>query len=297
MAKKSVQMEDWNPDDENNTQETKPVAEKVQESVPAPPEPEIREPNPKPNPKMHNNGIYDVITGLPTDGKLYPEGTKIQGRTLKVQEIKMLSGMTEENANDIVNSILERTVSGIEPQKIYSADKLYIMFWLRANTFQDSGFNVKFECNSCHKPSEYKFELDQLQIKTLSEEMLENLNESFTLPNGDEISIGLMTVGDEIEVERFMKENANKMMNFEEDIVNLCKTIRTINGKKMGTISKYQYITDTLDAGNYVHLESYLEDKSVGLEPTVNVKCEKCGVASDTMLPFRPDFFLPKIRI
>lgn len=300
MPKKSVQMEDWNPNDENQQSSTHKVEKKNQPPENKPetsPQQEISKPDKQINPNLSNDGIFDVIIGLPTDGKLYPEGTKISGRTLSVKEIKMLSGMTEDNANDIINTILHRTVSGIEPENIYSADKLYIMFWLRANTYKDSGFNVKFECGSCKKPSEFKFELDQLQIKTLSDGMLENLNESFTLPNKDEIAIGLMTVGDEMEVEQFMKDNVNKMMDFDEDIVNQCKMITSINGKKMGTIMKYQYITETLDAGNYAYFEAYLEDKSVGLEPTINVKCEICEVSTDTVLPFRPDFFLPKIRV
>ena len=291
-TKKSVKMEEWNPDEQNNkeapVQPPLPVQHQVQ-PVQNDPIQAMQTPT--------NNDIYDVIIGLPTDGKLYPEGTVIKARPLNVTEVKILAGMTEDNADDIVNDILQRTVIGIDVDDIYSADKLFIMFWLRANTYQESGYNVKFECGKCNTDSEFAFELDQLEIKQLTEETLKFLNDSFELPNKDKITFSLLTVGDEKENVRFLKTNKSSFMNFDPEILAVCRMIDTINGKKLGMIDKYMYIIDTLNPSNYSFLESYLEDKSVGLEPTITVKCQKCGGASNTMLPFRPDFFLPKIRI
>jgi hypothetical protein len=285
-------MEEWNPDEQNNkevpVQPSLPVQHQVQ-PVQSDPIREMQTPT--------NNDIYDVIIGLPTDGRLYPEGTVIKARPLKVTEVKILAGMTEDNADDIVNDILQRTVIGIDINDIYTADKLFIMFWLRANTYKESGYNVKFECGKCNTDSEFAFELDQLEIKKLTKETLNFLNNSFDLPNKDKITFSLLTVGDEKENVKFLKTNKSSLMNFDPEILAVCRMIDTINGKKLGMIDKYMYITDTLNPSNYSFLESYLEDKSVGLEPTITVKCQKCGGASNTMLPFRPDFFLPKIRI
>ena len=285
MTKKSVKMEEWNPEDENKPQ--------IQEE----PKPKITQPKPETPKEQKPSGIYDVIEGLPTNGKLYPEGTVIRARPLKVTEVKMLAGMTEHTANEIVNDILDRTVQGIPIDDIYSADKLYIMFWLRANTYKESGYNVKFECSKCETESEFAFELDQLNIKTISDETLEFLNKPFKLPNGDIITFSLLTVGDEKQNEEFLKQNKNSLMNFDQEIVALCRMIHTINGEKKGMIDKYMYCTDQLDPSNYSYLESYMEDKGAGLEPTIKVKCTKCGGASETMLPFRPDFFLPRVHV
>jgi len=285
MTKKSVKMEEWNPEDENKPQ--------IQEE----PKPKITQSKPETPKEQKPSGIYDVIEGLPTNGKLYPEGIVIRARPLKVTEVKMLAGMTEHTANEIVNDILDRTVQGIPIDDIYSADKLYIMFWLRANTYKESGYNVKFECSKCETESEFAFELDQLNIKTISDETLEFLNKPFKLPNGDIITFSLLTVGDEKQNEEFLKQNKNSLMNFDQEIVALCRMIHTINGEKKGMIDKYMYCTDQLDPSNYSYLESYMEDKGAGLEPTIKVKCTKCGGASETMLPFRPDFFLPRVHV
>jgi hypothetical protein len=280
MTKKPVKMEEWNPEDDKKPQKAK-----------------AKIPEEKKKPDMATiNDVYDVISGLPTDGRLYPDGTVIKARALKVLEVKILAGITEETANDIVNDILERTVQGIDINDIYSADKLYIMFWLRANTYKESGYNVKFECPKCKTDSEFAFELDQLNIKIITDDALKFLNGSFELPNNDKLTFKLLTVGDEKQNEQFLKDNKSSLMNFDEEIIAICRMISTINGEKKGMIDKYMYITEQLSPVDYSYLESYLEDKGAGLEPTINVKCQKCGVTSDTMLPFRPDFFLPKIR-
>ena len=300
MNRNAPKMVDYDPNEGNNQSSTKQKTEqnknKEAPDVNENSQPSVSSPVAKDN-SIDSNSVFGSINGLPTGGKLYPDGTKIEGRPLKVQEIKMLSQMTEENANDIVNTILERAITGIEIDNIYSADKLFIMFWLRANTYQESGYNVKFECGKCDSLSEFEFELDQLKIKKLDDEKEEFLTKPFKLPNGDKLTFSLLTVGDEREVQKFLEDNKNSMMQFDDDIVNICKMIGTVNGKKMGMISCYRYLTDELDAPNYMYLESYLEDKSAGLEPLITVKCEKCGGASETMLPFRPDFFLPKVRL
>ena len=281
--KKSVRMEDWNPEDDNKKPKTPPKIETIET------------PKLTATSDVDNDGIYDIIDNLPC-GILYPEGTVIKARPLNVIEVKMLAGMTEDTANDITNTILERTVIGIDVDRVYSADKLYIMFWLRANTYKESGYNVKFECPRCNTDSEYAFELDKLNIKTITEENLNLMRDSFKLPNNDVLKFSILTVGDEKQNEQFLRENKTSLMNFDQEIVALCRTIQSINGEKKGMIDKYMYCTETLDPVNYSYLESYMEDKGAGLEPTINVKCSKCGGASDTMLPFRPDFFLPKYR-
>jgi hypothetical protein len=284
MAKnKTIQMEEYDPN--------KPSS-KLQEK----PKTETKKPE-KEKPVDEDNDIYDIIEGLPTLGKLYSEGTVIKARPLKVSEVKMLAGMTEDTANNIVNQILERTIRGIDIEDIYTADKMYIMFWLRANTYKESGYEVSFECNECKKTSQYKFELDVLNVKQLTDDDAKTLKKEFKLPNGDKIKFKLLTVKDENDNEKFLKQNKTALMNFEDEMVSICRMIDTINGEKKGMIDKYMYLSEQLLPTDYAYLESYLENASVGLEPTISVKCTKCGGEADVLLPFRPDFFLPKVRV
>lgn len=280
-SKRSMRMEDYDP----NAKEVIQPKEEIQ------PKPEVKKQ------PVNDNDFFDVIDGLPTGGKLYEEGTEIKARPLKVAEVKMLAGMTEATANNVVNDILQRAVRGIEIDNLYTADKLYIMFWLRANTYKESGYEVKFECPLCNSNSQYAFELDALNIKELSDDDIDKLDQQFELPNGDKIKFKLLTIKDENDNEKFLKQNKNSMLLFDEEILGVCRMIKDVNGEKQGMIDKYMYLTEKLSPVDYAYLESYLEKSSVGLEPTIDVKCQKCGGASDTMLPFRPDFFLPKVRV
>jgi len=257
--------------------------------------------NPSPTPQqaqVPDEMGYEKITGFPTSMLLYPEGTVIKGRPMKVGEVKMLANMNEETANDIINDILSKAIVGIDIKDIYASDKMFIMFWLRAKTYPESGYDVKFECGKCNELSEFTFELNKLKIKELEELDVEKIKTSYTSPSGKHsFMFKYLTVEDEMATEDFLRKNKTSMMSFDDDIINICRMIKTINGEKMGTIGKYQYLTTEMSVPDYAHLESYVESISVGLEPTINVKCNKCGVASDTMLPFRPDFFFPTARI
>jgi len=114
-------------------------------------------------------GFYP-INDLPSKYKLYPQGTIIYGRPLRVIEVKQLSQMGEENSGNVINSILRSATKGIKIEDILIADKVYILFWLRANTYKDSGYKVDFNCLKCKKPSSYSFALDALDVTYIKDD-------------------------------------------------------------------------------------------------------------------------------
>ena len=100
---------------------------------------------------------YHEITDLPSKYRLYPKGTKIFARPLKVLEVKALASINEDNANYIINDTLSKTIQGITIDDLVVADKLYLVFWLRANTYRESGYVVDFYCRHCESESTYEF--------------------------------------------------------------------------------------------------------------------------------------------
>jgi hypothetical protein len=79
--------------------------------------------------EQSNSPNYWAINGLPSNYLLYPKGTQILGRPLKVLEVKKLSSINEENADFIINDILKRTIKGINIDNLLVADKLFIILW------------------------------------------------------------------------------------------------------------------------------------------------------------------------
>ena len=204
------------------------------------------------------------ITDLPSKYKLYPEGTVIYGRPMRVLEVKQLSMMGEDNSFSIVNNIIRSCVRGMRVEDILQADKMYILFWLRANTYKDPGYTVDFDCTKCNQPSKYYFNLDVLNVEYIKDENIERL--PIVLPiNGDKVLLHYQTIGDSIEIENLKaKTLGNKLVEYDDDILSLASSILTVNEKVMTLEQKYKYIT-SLDAGDYAFLETENGEKEISL--------------------------------
>jgi hypothetical protein len=237
---------------------------------------------------------YFPITDLPSKYKLYPEGTMIHGRPLGVLEVKQLSQMSENNSNIIINGILKSATRGIKVEDLLIADKIYILFWLRANTYKDSGYKVDFKCLKCEKDSTYSFTLDALQITYIKDDYIDGT--PFELPiSKDKIILRFQTIKDVTEVENFKsKVQGNRLEEYDDDILTLASKI-SVNEKIMSLKQKYDYII-ALNAGDYAMLDSTDTEREIGVSQVVNVKCGLCGQISYAGLSFRPEFFVPKYK-
>ena len=134
---------------ENPDEKTK---EKVNEKLPEENQIIAKE-NPGVEPAQEAPMGFFPIVDLPSRYKLYPKGTKIFGRPLRVLEVKQLSQMGEDNSGTVINSVLKSATVGFNVNELLVSDKVYILFWLRANTYRDSGYRVDFECLKCGKES------------------------------------------------------------------------------------------------------------------------------------------------
>lgn len=248
-------------------------------------------------PKVDDSAIYWDVTGIPTGYKLYPEGTAIKARPLKVLEVKKLTSINEYNADQVINDILSKCITGIDINELYISDKLYLIFWLRANSFRDSNYLVDFICPKCDKDSHYHFNIDSVNIDPVKDEY--NENRIIKLSSGDEITIRLLKVKDEIGLDSFKDRYGTIITNsgdeIDDELLGLSFMIDTINGKHPDPLSKYNYILG-LDPQDYSTISTYVDDNIVGVKPYMNVVCEKCGGESQIGITFRPDFFLPKYR-
>lgn len=242
-----------------------------------------------------NDANYYQIEGLPSGCKFYPENTKIYGRPLKVLEVKQLSSINEENADNIINSILKKTIKGINIDDILIADKLYIVFWLRSNTYKESGYMMKYKCGTCKQETQHEFLLEHLGIRNIPDTFsLDKLE--FQLKNKDKIVFGFPTIKQERIVDEFKVTASSYISNIDSDIVGLCVLIKTINGEPKTMLEKYNYII-TLEPILYAYLVSYISKWSFGINPFVNVTCEHCGGGSVMGVTFQSDFWIPEITI
>jgi hypothetical protein len=237
-----------------------------------------------------NKDNFWEITDLPSKFKVYPNGTKLYGRPLKVLEVKKLATIDENNVNSIINDILAKTIKGINIRDLLLADKLFLVFWLRANTYKDSSYSVAFKCPRCKVDSAYSFSLDSISIKYIKDDY-EN-SRKYTLPiSKNEITTKYLTVGNEDMGEEF-KNKYKEVLEINDEVLGVALSIAKIDSKEFTLYDNYMYLIN-MNPGDYSYLETNILKNDVGIDPIMTVKCNKCGGNSPVGVTFREDFFVP----
>lgn len=233
------------------------------------------------------------IEGIPTDYRLYPEGTKIYGRPLNVKEVKLLAGMNETNYTFIINEILQNAISGIDIGELFVADKLYILFWLRANTYKNEGYSTEYICSHCGAKNSYLFTMDKLTVVTLNDKDFDPDKEVKLLTVDDTIKIGFPKVKDENKVNQMLKMNKQ----LDEDTLSMATMIKTINEEEMSLKYIYEYLNN-LSVEDYAFIKSYLEEFDIGISQIIPVTCSNQTCQEENLMEvrFQPEFFLPKYQ-
>ncbi len=237
---------------------------------------------------------YLPIESLPSNYKLYPPNTKILARPLTVLEVKLLASMDENNYNFIINDILKRTTKGIDVDDLLVADKHFIIFWLRANTYKNSGYEIDFYCEACSKNSKYNFDLDVLDVAYISDDASEE-KEKVLPTSQDKISLKFKRIKDENKVMGFIKQAKNAITKYDDEIIDIASSINKINGEEMSLLNKYEYI-EKMHPVDFSYLISYLDTIMFGVKEQVNAICNDCKAVTPIGVTFRPEFFIPKYQ-
>lgn len=248
-------------------------------------------------PKFKKDNFHK-IDGLPSNYLLYPEGTEIFGRPLNVKEVKVLSEMDETNVNEIVNRVFSTATYGYPVEKMLEADKFYIIFWLRANTYKNSGYEIPFTCSKCEKETHYDFNVDAINVKRMSS--LEDIEKEITLPDSqNQIRVKLLTVEDRSRVEGTKKMfSRSSVIEIDEDILEMAAKLLSVNGQDVPNLKdRYDYIV-SLSAPDYAYLDSFMSHLDIGVIPVIEAKCGHPGCGGMTLVEvrFQSDFFIPKYK-
>ncbi len=241
---------------------------------------------------------YWPIDDLPSKTLLYPNGVKFLGRPLNVLEVKKLSSMNESNADFIVNETITKCIKteGLSVDDIAVSDKAFILYWLRANTYKNSGFMINYTCPHCEKEAEYKFSLDVLDTKYLDEKYV-NL-EPIELPESKQkIKVKHLTIKDESNIKNFIKSyQKSAVIKLDSDLAYTCAQIDYVEGFEFRSLKdRYDFLM-SCHPSDYSYIESYIAHIAFGVRPYVEATCphEGCGLTSIQELFFRPEFFIPE---
>lgn len=261
----------------------------------------------------YGDNYYKInMDDLPTKGKLYG-GKEIYLRNFKVIEIKRLSTVDENTANDVINDIMSKLVKGVEFEQIAAVDKIALLFYVRMNTFPDPKYKINFTCTNmvpdeeggereCGHQNQLFFTANDLEIKQLDDSFtMDDLR--FNLPNGDEIRWRLPVVADEKNIIQavnqikidFESHKDYKDIEVDSDIVAYAFVITMINGNELSVADKYLYITEVLTPQDFVVLTDEMNNKyDIGVNTMIKTTCSKCGGRVSVPVMFSSEFFLPQ---
>lgn len=242
-------------------------------------------------------GNYLEITDLPSRFKFYPEGIKLYGRPLKVSEIKKLTAMDEFNYNEIIKDVLSASIKGIDIDEIYNADKLYLIFWLRARTYKNANFVTNYVCEHCKRKTEYHINMDMFDIEYLDEDF--EMKPLTLLNSGHVLEFDFLKIRDEQKILEFQKMIQKNLTKYDDDTITMAGMIKKIDGKNVGIGKACEFIASLEDEPeDYAQLNSHVLKLDFGIVPEIKAVCthSDCKKVNHRPISFRPEFFIPEFK-
>lgn len=117
--------------------------------------------------ELYNNYWKLVKDEIPSRGVFYDKSSYIKIRPLNVQEIKYLSTLNEFNSTDVINEIIEKCCifKNMVFEDLLLADREYLIFWLRANSFQaNNGYELNLICDNCNEKYQQHIRLGEFPV-------------------------------------------------------------------------------------------------------------------------------------
>lgn len=135
----------------------------------------------------------DQIVELPSRGIGYPEGMgKVTIRNMTFEDEKMLSESTPDQ--DVVNLLLTRCVDNLDPDMLYSPDKIYLLYKIRELSY-GSSVKLSGNCSNCKEENHLDIDLSQLPVTTASDDFTDT--RTVSLPDlGKKIKIRIPRASD-----------------------------------------------------------------------------------------------------
>jgi len=221
-----------------------------------------------------------IPINLPSGCLVYPEvdPADIKVRAYQGRDEVYLAQINPVNLERNYFEVLKEVIQGVDPLQLTLGDRLYIIIWECINSYTDT-IKVKTVCSHCMKDVEVSVDLRTLNSVSLPEDFKQPY--PVTLPvSGEEVQLRLLTVEDDIAVEKYGKKNDDTMLYrfarslvTEDDIVTTLKKFESMHAKDLIKIMGFHE--------NFFH----------GPEMESSFDCPDCGEEDDVDVPFLTELF------
>lgn len=225
---------------------------------------------------------------LPSKGMYYKAPLYVS--ELSPVDLKNLNQMTEDNANQVINTVLSNCIHNINYKDILQGDKIWLLFYIRSVTYDDFPIFIKYSCPECKKVDTYKVRLNELKVNYASDKFDPELE----LPRcGKTITLRYPTLRLEERAQALTK-NDQIIEAVDPELAEIALYIEAVDGQPVSPLEAYKFIK-TMKALDFVTFSNYMIEHNVGLVPIVDIPCT-CGNTVKKKIGFTPDFFFPDFK-
>lgn len=237
---------------------------------------------------------YTETHKLPSLGLLNKIGSDIVLRNMTTNEEKVLLGSTSDALDSVMNACIVEP-AGLKVNDLISPDKHFILIKLRVLSFGPEYF-VKHKCPHCGKVSEYKIDLDKLEVHYLDSNFKEPYD-VITLPvSKQSVELKLPRMSELNEADKKARQFHKKFPEAQGDIAyiyRLMANIYSIDGNSELTSIELQKFVEGLHSRDTAYLKHRMGKIKIGIDTAIYEECTNgsCGEDVKFELPINGEFF------
>lgn len=261
--------------------------------------------NQQPQPSDPGYSPPAAAVPLPSQGKVYPEGSPLAGK--EVVEIKAMTAKEEDiltsrgllRTGMALDTLLKSCVldRNVDASELLAGDRNAILIAIRITGYGQE-YNIDVDCPACGENVKHKFDLAALPVKRLgSEPRSANKNEFvFDLPiMRKQVVFKLLSGADERELSTIL--DRTRKLSGGGGIENLVTTrlihqIISIGGES--DRSKVAQLVRNMPARDSRSLRKHIDDISPGVDMRQLFRCPSCAEESEVDVPIGAEFFWPQ---
>lgn len=254
--------------------------------------------------KTRQYETFMEIGGLPSGNLFY--NSPIKGQALKVEDILLLSNLSDDNSQDKFNQIFARRLNGIKPREILVADELFFAFWLRESAFPKLEFpsngHICIHCNAVNSSGNGGFRFSDV---TFNIDKLQEIHTEFKAGNGKinvelpvskkSFRISMRTRG---HIDRYKEFIKKEFYAFDkepsEEIQQILPIVTVLNIGEGQELREIVEEVKNLPPMDFLYLLKAVNKYSLISEPIIDMPCMECKEVTPVKgYIFLADTFIP----
>lgn len=232
---------------------------------------------------------YGMSVELPSKGKLgYPD--TVTYRDMMVRDEEILASTTGDTYSSVLNGVIKSVLNDCEFfEKMSIHDRDFLLVWLWANNY-DAIKTMSVTCPKCKTVTNHKVDLTKLKTTDINMDIKNPFE--LTLKNGNTVKVRLITVGDELTVERYIRINDDESGTLRKTYELLTIVAALDLGMEMPFDSKVQWVRENITSKEMGIIKAYHRFFRFGVEPDKEYKCSACGEVTVAPIPFQAEDIL-----